>query len=84
MLLCLSYCGFIYAFHAHIEGELKANRNIDLFCTFALMIVNAKIIYCIYDTTCMIVINKQKGGDWKSNHALTSCFDVDDNIHVGD
>ena len=49
--------------HAHIEGELKANRNIYLFCTFALMIVNAKIIYCIYDTTCMVVINKQKGGD---------------------
>ena len=48
------------------------------------MIVIAKIIYYIYDTTCMIVINKQKGGDWKSNHAITSCFDVDDNIHVGD
>ena len=52
-----------YSSHAHNEGELKANRNISIFCTFALMIVNAKFIYCIYDTTCMIVINKQKGGD---------------------
>ena len=74
----------IYSSHAHNEGKLKQIANINIFCIFALMIVNAKFIYCIYDTTCMIVINKQKGGDWKCNHALTSCFDVDDNLHVRD
>ena len=56
-------CILTYSSHAHNEGEPNTNRNINILCILALMFVNAKIIYCIYDTTCMVVINKQKGGD---------------------
>ena len=56
-------CILTYSSHAHNEGEPNTNRNINILCILALMFVNAKIIYCNCDTTCVIVINKQKGGD---------------------
>ena len=56
-------CILTYSSHAHNKGELNSNRNINILCILALMFVNAKIIYCNCDTTCVIVINKQKGGD---------------------
>lgn len=69
--LCCLPCGYGFCFvhvltyssHAHNEGEPNTNRNIKLLCTFALIFVNAKTIYYNCDTTCVIVINKQKGGD---------------------
>ena len=48
------------------------------------MIVIAKIINYIYDTTCMIVITNKKGEIESAIMPLYYVFDVNDNLHVGD